>query len=251
MISELSGIYAIWIRELLVFRREISRIFASIVQPILWLTILGGGLSAAVNISGIGGVGYQSFLFPGILTMSVLFTSVFYGLYIVWDKRIDVLKAVLVAPVSRLSIFIGKVLGGCTDTMIQATILLAIGAFLVKYTPAGLAISFFTIFLTAVAFVGMGLVIGSLFESLEGFQLVNTFLVFPLFALSGAVFPIDKAPAWIRIASSFDPVTYAVDALRQGMLGIAVFPLYMDLAIIGAFGLAMILLGSYSFSRMK
>ena len=118
--KEMMGIYAVWWRELKVFQREKSRIVSSIVQPLMWLFLFGTGVGASVSISS---VNYQDYIYPGVLTMSVLFGSVFFGLYIVWDRKLDVLKAVLVAPVSRISIFLGKVLGGCTDVMLQIIIL--------------------------------------------------------------------------------------------------------------------------------
>ena len=117
--KELMGIYAFWWREFKVFQREKSRIVSSIVQPLMWLFLFGSGVGAGVSISDLN---YRDYIYPGILTMSVLFGSVFFGLYIVWDRKLDVLKAVLVAPVSRISIFLGKVLGGCTDVMLQILI---------------------------------------------------------------------------------------------------------------------------------
>lgn len=110
--SELMGLYAIWYRELKVFFREKSRIIGSIIQPILWIVVFGAGLGASVSLEGIN---YQTYIFPGVLAMSAIFSSIFFGTYIVWDKKIDFLKEVLVAPVSRTTIFFGKVLGGCTD----------------------------------------------------------------------------------------------------------------------------------------
>jgi ABC-2 type transport system permease protein len=247
--SELDGIIAVWRREFIVFRREVSRVVSSIVSPLMWLVLFGGGLSASVRIEGRS---YQSFIFPGIVVMSVLFTSTMYGIYIIWDRKIDVLKAVLVAPVSRLAIFAGKVLGGCTDALLQATVLILIGAFFISYTPLGLALTVLAVALTAIGFVALGLAIGAFFDSLEGFQLVSTFLVFPLFFLSGALYPLgEEVPLWLRWAAQFDPATYAVDAVRAAMLGIGVFPIYVDLTVLAAFAATTVVLGSYAFSRMK
>jgi len=246
--SELDGVMAVWKREFKVFRRELSRVVSSIAQPIIWLVIFGSGFGGMAVASG---VNYQSFIFPGIVMMSVLFSSVFYGLYIVWDRKIDVLKAVLVAPVSRISIFFGKVLGGSTDTFIQAGVLLAIGVFLVSYTPMGLLLAILVVVLTSLGFVSLGLTIGSFFESLEGFQVIITFLIFPLFFLSGALFPLSNAPTWLSVVSQFNPLTYAVDASRFAILGASTMSIYLDLAVIGGFATAMILIGSAAFSRMK
>jgi ABC-2 type transport system permease protein len=246
--SELDGVLAVWRRELIVFKREVSRVVSSIVSPLMWLLLFGSGVGSAVNV---GGQDYQAFIFPGIVIMSVLFTSIFYGVYIIWDRKIDVLKAILVAPVSRVSIFFGKVLGGCTDALLQSTVLIGIGFFFVSYTPAGLALSLLVVLLTAIGFVALGLAIGAFFESLEGFQLIGTFLTFPLFFLSGALYPLDNVPAWLRALSIVDPVTYAVDATRYAMLGRSTFSPVLDLAALAAFGLVTVLVGSVAFSRMK
>jgi ABC-2 type transport system permease protein len=121
--SQAEAIYALWLREFKVFTREKSRIVSSIFTPMLWIFVFGGGLGSAINI---GNVNYQIFIYPGILVMSVLFSSVFFGVYVIWDRKIDILKAILVAPLSRTTIFVGKVLGGCTDSMIQALIMLLV-----------------------------------------------------------------------------------------------------------------------------
>src|SRR3989338_4863925 len=151
--SETSGIYALWYREFKVFLREKSRVVSSIINPILWLLIIGGGLGASVDIEGIN---YQTFIYPGVLAQTILFSSIFFGVYIVWDRKIDFLKEVLVAPISRTSIFIGKILGGATDTFIQSFILLIIGFALttVGIIP-GLSLNLLTIILSLITiFIG-------------------------------------------------------------------------------------------------
>ena len=246
--KELMGIYAVWWRELKVFQREKSRIISSIVQPLMWLFLFGTGIGASVNIST---VNYQDYIYPGILTMSVLFGSVFFGLYIVWDRKLDVLKAVLVAPVSRISIFLGKVLGGCTDVMIQIIILFLFSFLFPSVTLWGIPLALLLLFITSVALVSMGLALGSLLESLEGFQVISAFLVFPLFFLSGALFPIDNLPGWLTGLVRLNPLTYAVDGVRGTLLNVNVFPFYIDLGVITFFAALMFLLGSILFSRMK
>jgi ABC-2 type transport system permease protein len=184
--------------------------------------------------------------------MSVLFGSVFFGLYIIWDRKIDVLKAVLVAPVSRVSIFFGKVLGGCTDIIIQVLILFAFSFLFPAVNLWGIPLALGILLITAIAMVSLGLAIGSLFESLEGFQLVATFVVFPLFFLSGALFPVDeRLPIWLQGAVKLNPLTYTVDGVRYALLGLNNFPLYVDIGIIVVFALLMIIMGSILFSRMK
>jgi ABC-2 type transport system permease protein len=243
------GIYALWLREFKVFTRERSRVVTSIINPILWIFVFGGGLGSSVSIEGIN---YQVFIYPGILAMSILFTSVFYGVYIVWDRKIDILKEVLVAPLSRTSIFVGKVLGGCTDSMIQACVMLLISfAVGVYISPLTFLLALFILFLLALSLVSVGLILGSLMESPEGFNMVVSFLVFPLFFFSGALYPLDNLPIWLSIIAYVDPVTYGVDGLRTVILGVSKFSIHVDLAILMAFAAAMFTIGTRAFERMK
>jgi ABC-2 type transport system permease protein len=254
--EEINGILAIWYREWKVFLREKSRIVASIINPILWLVIFGGGLGSAVSVAG---VNYQAFIYPGVLAQAVIFSSIFFGVYIVWDRKIDFLKEVMVAPISRASMFIGKVIGGATDSVTQSLILLVIGAILgavgfipgLHLTPAAFVWSLIILFVMTVSLVSVGLIIGSVMESPEGFQLISSFLLFPLFFLSGALFPLNNLPAWIVPLTRIDPVTYSVDALRGVILGKSEFTLAFDLAIMVAFAAVMIAIGTYAFERMK
>ena len=247
--KELLGVYAIWWREIKVFQREKSRVVSSIVQPLMWLFLFGSGVGASISI---GEVNYQDYIYPGILSMSVLFGSVFFGLYIVWDRKLDVLKAVLVAPVSRISIFFGKVLGGCTDVTIQVLILFLFSFLFPSINLWGIPLALLILSITSIAMVSMGLAIGSLFESLEGFQVIATFVVFPLFFLSGALFPVnDRLPAWLHGVVKLNPLTYTVDGVRGALLGLNTFPLYTDLSVISFFAVLMVLAGSALFSRMK
>jgi len=254
--SEIKGIYALWYRETKVFLRERSRVISSIINPILWLLIIGGGLGAAVSFSGIN---YQTFIYPGILIQTALFSSVFFGVYIVWDKKIDFMKEVLVAPMRRTSIFVGKILGGSTDTLLQVLILFVIGfIFMIgglmpglNLTPFSVLVSLGFLLVTTVGLVSIGLILGSQMESPEGFQLIISFLVFPLFFLSGALFPITNLPDWLAPLILANPVTYAVDGIRGVMMGISRFDLLFDFTIVCLFALVMILIGTYAFKKMK
>jgi len=247
--TELDGLYALWYREFKVFLREKSRIVSSLFTPLLWIIVFGGGLGSSVSL---GGTNYQVFIFPGILTMTILFSSIFFGLYIVWDKKIDFFKEVLVAPLSRLTIFAGKMLGGCTDALIQGALMLAFGVVLgVSYTLLTVAFAMIFMLILASATVSIGLVIGSRMESPEGFNLVVSFLVFPLFFLSGALFPINNLPSWLSIFTVLNPVTYAVDGMRGVMLGISTFPVLLDFGVLLGFAVGMMVIGSIAFSRMR
>jgi len=254
--SEIKGIYALWYRETKVFLRERSRVISSIINPLLWLLIIGGGLGSAVSFNGIN---YQTFIYPGILIQTALFSSVFFGVYIVWDKKIDFMKEVLVAPMRRTSIFVGKILGGSTDTLLQVLILFVIGfIFMIggimpglKLTPFSVLVSLAFLLVTTVGLVSIGLILGSQMESPEGFQLIISFLIFPLFFLSGALFPITNLPGWLAPLILANPVTYAVDGIRGVMMGISRFDLLFDFTIVCLFALFMILIGTYAFKKMK
>lgn len=258
--SEFKGIYALWYREIKVFSREKSRVISSIVNPILWLLIIGGGLGSAVSFTGaFHDINYQTFIYPGILIQTALFSSVFFGVYIVWDKKIDFMKEVLVAPIRRTSLLIGKILGGATDTLIQIIILIGIGF---AFVSAGIMsdlnlniisifISLIFLFITTIGLVSIGLIIGSQMESPEGFQLISSFLIFPLFFLSGALFPISNLPAWLSPFILVNPITYSVDGIRGAMLGISQFNIIFDFVIISIFAFFMILFGTLAFKKMK
>ena len=247
--KELLGISAVWWREFKVFWREKSRIVSSIVQPIMWLFLFGSGIGASLSV---GSVNYRDYIYPGVLTMSVIFGSVFFGLYIIWDRKLDVLKAVLVAPVTRISIFFGKVLGGCTDVLLQVAILFVFSFLFPSVDPRGIPLAFLILLITSIALVSLGLALGSLLESLEGFQVISAFLIFPLFFLSGALFPVDeRLPLWLQKLVTLNPLSYTVDGVRGALLGINNHSMYLNLLIISFFAVVMIVIGSVLFSRMK
>jgi ABC-2 type transport system permease protein len=184
---------------------------------------------------------------------------VFFGVYIVWDKKIDFMKEVLVAPMRRTSVFVGKILGGSTDTLFQILILFVIGFFLMyggitpglRFTPFSVLVSLVFLLISTVGLVSIGLIIGSQMESPEGFQLIMSFLVFPLFFLSGALFPITNLPEYLAPFIFVNPMTYAVDGIRGVLLGVSQFPLLLDFGLICLFALVMILIGTYAFKKMK
>jgi len=247
--SELSGLAALWLREFKVFTREHSRMVSAVATPLLWLLVFGGGLGSSIAIRGMD---YQTFIYPGIVCMSLLFTSVFFGVYIVWDRKIDFLKEVLVAPLRRSTIFLGKVIGGMTDALIQTTIILALGPFFgVGYSVAALVKAYLVILLLAAGLVSLGLVIGSQMESPEGFGMVVSFVVYPMFFLSGALFPIDDLPPWLVPFVYLDPLTYGVDAMRGALIGQGQFPFVFDVTLLTVFALGMIGTGPLAFRRMR
>lgn len=255
----LGKLYAIWLREFKVFLREKSRLIASTFTPLLWLFVIGEGFGSTTDFFGTmdfaadPSIGYQQFIFPGIICMSVIFTSVFFGSYIIWDRKFDFLKSVMVAPVSRTTIFLGKAFGGMTTSLIQAAILLVVGFVIgIHYTPLSMVFIIIIILLLSFTLTSLGLTLGSHMESLEGFQLIVSFVVFPLYFLSGALFPLNNLPTWLSILTTLDPVTYGVGALREVMLGITgmnSFALNISVLLLSAAALGTV--GVLSFRRMK
>jgi ABC-2 type transport system permease protein len=253
--SEFNGLYALWYREFKVFTREKSRVIGSMVQPMMWLVIFGTGLGSIFGESFAGtGVTYVQYIFPGIIAMTVLFGSLFFGLYIIMDKRVDFLKEVLVAPLSRTTIFFGKVLGGATDGTIEVLILLALGMlfFGIHFSVLSFVATLVIIALLMISIISLGLTFGAIMSSPEGFGLVISFVIFPLFFLSGALFPIKSLPGWLYAFVALNPVSYAVDALRTMILGInSSFGLTLDFAVLIGFAIAMVIIGTQAFKRMK
>jgi ABC-2 type transport system permease protein len=244
-----TGLYAIWQREILTFLREKPRIVSAAINPIFWLITFGAGLGSTVAIAGIN---YQQFIFAGIIVQTVLFSSIFYGSYLVWDRRIDLLKAVLVTPLKRQTIFLGKVLSGITFALIQTAIILAFGIFIgIEYTFTSIGLTILTTTAAAAALTAIGLTIGSLMTSPEGFQLITTFVIFPLFFLSGALFPLQNLPLYLATLTTLNPVTYIVDALRGLLIGIQYFGTLENIIVLAAFTLAANFLGIKAFQRMR
>lgn len=252
--TELRGIYTLWLREVKRFIRDRARVVISFVQPLLWLVIFAAGFGAQIAIPGIN---YQQYLFPGIIGQTLLFTAMFMGISVIWDKEFGFMKEILVAPISRFSIFIGKMLGDSTAALLQGVIVFFFGFLLgIPFDPVTLLAALPVMLLVTFGLVSVGLIIASFIGSLENFGAIQTFINLPLFFLSGALFPTNGpgVPEWMQIASTFDPLTYGVDALRTVILGSAwtpLQPLIVNLVIIGLFDLAMIGIGTWAFSRMK
>ncbi len=260
----LRAIYTIWYREFIRFIRERSRIVGMIGQPLLYLLIVGQGISAAMGFRSVPTgvpVNYVQFMYPGILAMSVLFTSVFSGISIIWDREFGFLKEVLVAPVPRWATALGKALGGSTVALIQAAIMLLLAP-LIK-VPLSLAVILQLLgmlFLISLGLTFLGIAIASRMQTMEGFQMFMNFLVMPLFFLSGAMFPMTNLPAWMRVLMQLDPLTYGVDALRrliyagadpQVLKFLVHYSFGFDLAVVAGLTLVLGVLGSWSFSRQE
>lgn len=249
--SEIEGIYAIWLREAKIYMREKERVISSIVSPLLWIFAFGAGMGSTVETVPGFKYSYQIFIYPGVIVMTVLFASLFYGVYIIWDRKLDFLKEVLVAPVSRASVFAGKVLGGATDAMIQVVFLLIIGLFIgAPLTPVIIIKAFLMLLLISIAMVSIGLVIGANLKSPEGFTLVINFVMWPMFFFSGALFPVRNLSGLLYAVTFINPLTYGVDAVRGIILGTYQFPIFLDVAVMLLFSLIAMSIGVLSFRRM-
>ena len=252
--NELQAIYIMWLRQMKRFIRRKSRIIAMIVQPLFFLVILGAGLRSAV-LPGMTG-DYIYFLAPGIVAMAILFSSMFTGISVLWDKQFGFLQEVLVAPISRFSIILGRTLGGATTALIQGFIILlvTIGLRIQISSIPGLLLTIVFMVLISFTAVGFGLVIASKMEDFQGFQLIMNLLIMPLFFLSTAFFPIAGAgfPDFVVTLSFANPLFYMVDGIRGSLTGMnnILHPL-ADLAIVFVICIVILGLGSYFFSKTE
>jgi ABC-2 type transport system permease protein len=247
----MSAIYILWLRQIKRYVRSRPRIIAALGQPLLFLLALGFGFGPIFERAGQGS--YIQFLAPGVIGMTVLFTAVFSGIELIWDRQFGFLKETLVAPVPRTTIMIGRTLGGATVAMIQGLIVVAIclaaGFRVTNY--AKLPLAFLVMALIAVMFTALGTAIASVLADFQGFQLVMNFLVMPIFFLSGALFPLAGLPKALSIVSSIDPLSYGVDGLRSALVGIAHFGATLDIVVLSIIAAGLLGLGGYLFSKIQ
>ena len=247
----MGAIYILWLREVRRYVRSRSQILASLGQPLLYLLALGFGLGPVFQKAGNGS--YLQFVAPGVIGMTVLFTSMFSGIGLLWDRQFGFLKETLVAPVPRLSIVIGKTLGGVTVALLQGTLVVVV-CLVAGFRPvawAALPYAFCYMALIALVFGGLGTAIGSRLQDMQGFQLIMNFLVLPIFFLSGALFPLDHLPKVLGVITEVDPLSYGIDGIRGVLIGRAHFGLLTDLAVLSAVAVVLLSIGSYLFSQIE
>lgn len=243
--------YVMWLRQIKKYWRSRPRMIASLGQPMLFLIALGFGFGPIYAKAGQGN--FIDFLVPGIVAMSILFTAMFTGIEVIWDRQFGFLKETLVAPVSRMKIFLGRVLGGATVSTAQGLIVLIITLF-IGYRPFSLIylpVAIFFMFSIAVLFTAFGTAIASRMEDMQAFPLVMNFIVMPIFFLSGALFPLDNVPKAINIAARFNPLSYGVDGLRASLSGISHLGIFTDFIILAILFVLMLLLGAYLFEKIE
>jgi ABC-2 type transport system permease protein len=244
-------IYILWLRQLKRYFRSKARIIGALGQPLLFLFALGFGFGPVFERAGEGD--YVQFLVPGIIAMSILFTSMFNGIEIIWDRQFGFLKETLVAPVSRVTIMLGRTLGGASVGIIQGLIILGI-SLLVGFqigSPAGLPAALLFMVLIATLFTALGTAIASVLEDMHGFQLIMNFLVMPLFFLSGALFPIHNLPAAVGMLVRLNPLSYGVDGLRGALLGVYQIGFLTNFIVLALCMLFLVAVGAYLFSKIE
>jgi ABC-2 type transport system permease protein len=253
---QLRPIYVICLREFIQFFREKSRLLGTLARPVLWLFVVGNGMSALIKPQ--AGFSYLRFIFPGMIGMTILFSSIFSSISIVWDREFGFMKEMLVAPISRLSIVFGKAISGTFISVAQAVIIL------VLIPVLGIHITFMQFvevvavsFLVSFCITSLGILIAARLTSFDGFNIIMNFLVMPMFFLSGAMYPVTSMPIVLRGLSHVNPLTYGIDAFKHALLKSGApplgpeFPLALDLFIVAAVSAFMLSLAALSFRRKE
>lgn len=247
----MNKLYILWLRQIKKYLRSRSRIVGSLAQPLLFLLALGYGFGSVFQKAGQGN--YVNFLAPGVIGMGIIFTAIFSGMEVIWDRQFGFLKEMMVAPISRFNIMIGRTLGGATVATIQGLLVMII-SFLFGFHPT----SWFAVipaviimFLIALLFTALGTMIASLLSDMQGFQLIMNFLVMPLFFLSGALFPLQGLPPILSFITRIDPLSYGIDGLRHVLLGVSHFGLGLDVTVLVGVTAIFVALGGYFFKKIQ
>ncbi len=247
----MSAIYILWLREIKRYSRSRAQIIASLGQPLLYLLALGFGLGPIFQKAGQGS--YLQFVAPGVIGMSVLFTSIFSGIGLLWDRQFGFLKETLVAPVPRLHIMIGRTLGGATIAIFQGllviVICLAVG--FRSTSPSTIPLGVLFMVLISLVFAALGTIIGSRLQNMQGFQLIMNFLVMPIYFLSGALYPLNNLPGGLAFATRVDPLTYGIDGLRGAFIGVSHFSAATDAVVLAVVAAVFMALGAQSFAKIQ
>jgi ABC-2 type transport system permease protein len=260
LIRNVRAVMMVWRRDIIRLFRMPTRIIAGIAQPLLFLFVLGAGLENAIGSKGAAGVDYQQYLFPGILAMSVITSALFSAIAIVWDREFGFMREMLVAPVRRSSIVLGKALGGGSVSVVQGLVLVVFAPIVgVSFTVKSFFEMVFFLLLLAFSLTAFGIVVAARMQRMESFQMVMALVMQPMIFLSGAIFPLVALPAWLAVITRLNPATYGVDAIRRVVLPTAipltifdwVVPLWADALITLGFGTAMLALAVKLFSKTE
>lgn len=243
--------YVLWLRQLKKYGRSKSRVVGAVGQPLLFLLALGYGLGSVFARAGKGD--YIQFLVPGVIVQTILFASIFWGVNILFDRMLGFLKELLVAPVPRVTILLGSVLGGATTAFLQGVLVLLI-SLAIGFRPYSLPltlVAFAIMAMLAIGITSLGAGLGSIIDNMPGFQAVNNFIIFPLYFLSSSLYPLDSAPPALKIIAMFNPLSYAVDALRGTLINQSHYGLATDFAALGITMIALIAFGTICFRRIQ
>ena len=250
---EANVIYVLVAREFKKFVRDKSRLISTLARPLIWLFLVGGGMSRLVS-PGLG-ISYMKFIFPGILGMTILFSSIFSSLSIIWDKEFGMMKEILVAPVSRFTVVIGKALSGTLISVIQTVIILMLFPFLgIKMGLPAICYAVAIAVLLSFCISSFGIIISTFYESFENFSVIMNFIIMPMFFLSGAMYPVNKLPHALQIITRLNPLTYGVDALKHVLLeesGIVDFSIVTDISVLAVSSLVFVAAAGLLFERKK
>ncbi len=247
----MTAIYILWLREIKRYTRSRVQIIASLGQPVLYLLVLGYGLSPVFRASGAGS--YVQFVAPGVISMTVLFSAMFSGIALLWDRQFGFLKETLVAPVPRLAIMVGRTTGAATTALFQG-LLVAVVCVIAGFRPVNLAtvpLGLGYLALIAIVFTALGTAVGSSLKDMQGFQMVMNFLVLPIFFLSGALFPLANLPPVLTALTSIDPLSYGVDGMRGALIAQSHFGMRLDALVLGLVALLVIGIGAWRFSKIE
>jgi ABC-2 type transport system permease protein len=244
-------IYILWLRQIKRHFRTRSRLIGAIGQPLLFLLALGYGLGSVFQRAGQGN--YMQFLVPGVIGQTVLFSAVFFGINVIFDRQFGFLKETLVAPVSRLKIMLGSALGGATVSVFQGLVVFGV-AYILGFRPydwALVPVALFICMLLALALTSFSSGVGAIVNDFQGFQSINQFLIFPLFFLSGALYPLNNAPPALTVLAAINPISYAIDALRATLLNQSHYGLGLDLLVLCAVMAALVLFAINRFKHIE
>lgn len=244
-------IYILWLREIKKYLRSRVQIVASLGAPLMYLGVLGFGLGPVFRRAGEGS--YLQFMAPGVIGMTVLFTAMFSGIAMLWDRQFGFLKETLVAPVPRLQIMIGRTLGGATVAVFQGVLIFAV-TLIAGFRPVSVLavpLAFLIIALIAIVFAALATAIGSGLKEMQGFQMAMNFLVMPVWFLSGALYPLAGLPAPLAVLTRIDPLTYGVDGVRGTMIGTSHFSVALDVGVLLGVGVLFVTLGAWRFSKIE
>src|ERR1051325_4141711 len=243
-------VFALWLREVKRYLRSRPQIVASLGQPLMYLLVLGFGLGPVFEKAGQGN--YLRFVAPGVVGMTILFSSIFSGVGLLWDRQFGFLKETLVAPVPRLQIMPGRTLGGATTASLQGTLVLIV-CLIAGFRPdlGGVLLGLLFMILIAIVFAALGTIIGSSLKDMQGFQLVMNFLVMPIFFLSGALYPLSNLPKVLALLTKIDPLTYGVDGVRTVLIGVTHFGVAADATVLIAVAIVLLSAGAWRFSKIE